>query len=424
MFNTDFVFSDGKLTAVLDGGAGSSGKGKLGSFLCEHSQKWKFARHTFTPQAGHWVKLDDTPDGFFYQALNSCAYLVNRYEKLYVAPGAAIELSRFEEEVKRHKIPAAKIGVSPLTSVLQDIDKGYERGTLDLEGNELLEPIPGGPLIGSGSTRHGCGANRARRVLRHKKALFAKDCPQLKPYLCDVSNEIMDRLDRGESGLLEIAQGFQLSYLLPAMFPHTTSRNCTVAAAIDDLMVSPYYLGKVILNFRTFPIRIHNHVYQDIKTKKSLNWDEVIARWKPEGQAEPTPEVLKPFGIEMIEGDSGPPYHDQTELSRAQLNELIGSPNLVDEMTSVTKLPRRYFTFSRQNVKDSIRHNNTGSDVYLSLNFANYVDPNLESIRGVGMDAIPGESRLRGWIDKNLGDYRQQLRFIGTGAKTDDMVLL
>src|SRR5947209_11945600 len=104
MFNTDFVFTPGKLTITLDGGAGSSGKGKLGSFLCEHAGNWTFACNTFMPQAGHSVKLDDGKE-LLYKTFNSCAYLTDRYEKLYIAPGATIELSAFWEELEKNNIP-------------------------------------------------------------------------------------------------------------------------------------------------------------------------------------------------------------------------------------------------------------------------------------------------------------------------------
>src|SRR5947209_8531498 len=137
MFNTDFVFTPGKLTITLDGGAGSSGKGKLGSFLCEHADNWTFACNTFMPQAGHWVKLDDEKRTFFYQTFNSCAYLADRYERLFIGPGAAIELPAFWREIEESSIPRHKIGISPLTSVLQEIDTGYERGTCDFAGNAL-----------------------------------------------------------------------------------------------------------------------------------------------------------------------------------------------------------------------------------------------------------------------------------------------
>src|ERR1022692_4924281 len=112
-FSTGFVFSPGKLTITLDGGAGSSGKGKLGSFLCEHANNWQFACNTFTPQAAHWVRLDDGRS-LLYQTFNSCAYLSDKYEKLYIAPGATIDLLAFRREVEESRIPRKKIGISPI----------------------------------------------------------------------------------------------------------------------------------------------------------------------------------------------------------------------------------------------------------------------------------------------------------------------
>jgi len=64
--NTDFCFSPGKLTTVLDASAGSSGKGKIGSFVAEHSDNFQFCCNTFMPQAGHWVKLDDGSTYFYW----------------------------------------------------------------------------------------------------------------------------------------------------------------------------------------------------------------------------------------------------------------------------------------------------------------------------------------------------------------------
>src|SRR6185437_10334890 len=118
MFDTSFVFTPGKLTFTLDGGAGSSGKGKLGSFLCQNAENWQFACNTFMPQAAHWVKLDDGRK-LLYKSFNSCAYLADRYEKLFIGPGAAIQLEEFHREIDESRIPRKKIGISPLTAILQ-----------------------------------------------------------------------------------------------------------------------------------------------------------------------------------------------------------------------------------------------------------------------------------------------------------------
>lgn len=417
MFDTNFVFKPGKLTITLDGGAGSSGKGKLGSFLCEHAENWQFACNTFMPQAAHWVKLDDGRE-YLYKTLNSCAYLIDRYEKLYIAPGATISLDEFNREMEKNKVPRKKIGISHLTSILQDIDGRFERGVCDINGDDV-ESRDGGYLAKTGTTAKGCGINRARRLIRHPMAKYARDIPELKDLLCDVPSEIMSRLDSGQAGLFEVAQGFQLSYLLSDFYPHTTSRNCTVAAGLDDLMIPPIYGGNVILNFRTFPIRICSLKYVDRATGNHLTMEEVAQRTGVPYEAV-TVENLEAADIQYVVGDSGPGYSDQEETKWDEITRLSGSPKPLFEATSSTRLPRRPFTFSRMNVEHAIRHNRTHGELFLSLNFADYVDHGLSGARQLEVNS----EKLQKWLTDNLADQLDKLRFIGTGEKTNDMIQL
>jgi len=424
MFNTSFLFDKGKLTTIMDGGAGSSGKGKLGAFIAEHADNWQFACNTFAPQAGHWVRNDDG-NSYFYQTFNSCSYL-DKYEKLYVGPGSIIELPAFFREVEESNIDLRKVGISPVCAILQDQDSSFERGETDLDGN----PVKGSEgTMKKGSTCHGVGACTARRRLRRSDTLLARDIPELKECICDTATEIMDRLDAGQAGMLEIAQGFQLSYLIPEMYPYCTSRNCTVAAGLDDLMVPPMYAGKVVLNYRTYPIRISNYKYisktaiaaqqssgdgfeRKIDVGTHLTWNEI--------------QLFDEFGYkyDRYEGSSGPGYSDQKETSWEEVTRSSSSPTNIIEITSVTKLPRRVFTFSKKNVEQSIRHNRTGHPIYLSINFANYVDNGIAGRRMNGIHASDLSGRLIGWYKNNLepvlGDA--QLAFLGTGARTDDFI--
>jgi len=434
MGETNFVFKRGKLTTILDAQAGSSGKGVIGSYVCQHADNWQFACNTFMPQAGHWVKLDDGRS-FFYQTLNSCAYNHDKFEKLYIGPGATIELPALWRELEENGLPRHKLGISPITSILQDIDAGYERGTHGWDGKPLADTVAGGPLASTGSTAHGCGANRARRVLRRREARYAKDIPELREFLCDVPSEVMERLRQGQSGLLEVAQGFQLSYMLQNMFPFTTSRNCTVAAGFDDMMVAPLHVGPVILNFRTYPIRINSNKYIDMASGKHLTWPEVLEAikhidptlpaWDIVGQ-QPSAAGLATVGVNMVVGNSGPGYHDHEETNWEAITSTSGSREPITEITSVTKLPRRVFTFSRQNMHEAIRHNATGHDIYLSVNFVNYVDATLLGVRG-NINSINDRlltDKVRGWFLDNLRPYLGMLRFIGTGPRTDDKIVV
>ena len=101
--DTNFCFEPGKLTVLLDVTYGSSAKGKLASFITEHATNWDFCCNAFMPNAGHWVKLDDGRE-FFYQTFNSCAYNHEKFEKMYIGPGAVIELPAFWKELEKNII--------------------------------------------------------------------------------------------------------------------------------------------------------------------------------------------------------------------------------------------------------------------------------------------------------------------------------
>jgi adenylosuccinate synthase len=403
---TNFLFTPGRLTFTLDAQAGSSGKGKVGSYICQNADNWQFCVNTFAPQAGHWVKLQDGRS-FFYQTLNSCAHQIDKYEKMYIAPGAMIELPAFFREIEENNVPKHKIGISPIASILQDIDQGFERGIVDFDGKTVATRHDG--TMKSGTTAHGVGACRARRVLRRPEAKYAKDIPQLREFICDVPHEIMCRLDDGQAGLMEIAQGFQLSYLLSEFFPHTTSRNCTVMAALDDSMIPPLYAGNVVINLRTYPIRISSKKYI-AKNGTHLTWEQVQS-----GKYE----------YDTIDSNSGPGYSDQLETTWEEVTKSSGSPTSIMEITSVTKLPRRVFTFSKENLRAAIRYNQTAHRIYLSLNFVNYVDYAMHAQRGEFNLKNPIiTSRVRNWIADNFGEYEPMIAMLGTGPLTEDTILI
>lgn len=410
-FYTSNFFSKGKLSVVMDGGAGSSGKGAIGSFLAAHADNWQFCCNAFSAQAGHWVRLNDGRK-FFYQTFNSCTYMHDRFEKMYIGPGACIELEALWREMAENRLPADKLGIHPLVAIIQEKDAAYERGEVNFEGEETR---PHHGTMKHGSTTHGVGACRARRVLRRDDVVLAKDVPELRPFLCDVTAEIMERLDRGQAGLMEIAQGYQLSLYNSNMYPHVTSRTVTVAGALDEMNLPITTVGNVLINFRTYPIRINNNKYLDI-AGEHLTWEQVLDYHKSGKK------------VITIEGNSGPGYPDQQEVTWDEVTKWSGSPYYLMEITSVTKLPRRVFTFSQQNLRESILQNRTYGRTFICINFMNYVDWSMSEVKGVGEDLVT--PKVRKWLVDNVMPVitslggRAELRYLGTGPHTDDKIVL
>jgi hypothetical protein len=241
--------------------------------------------------------------------------------------------------------------------------------------------------------------------------VLAKDTPSLEPFLCDTQIEIMERLERGESGLFEIAQGYQLS-LMSKFYPKATSRNVSVAAALDDALLPPVVAGPFIANLRTFPIRVNSNKYVRISDGKILTW----AEW---GQT-PEPDRKK------IVGDSGGWYADQLELTWEDISKNAGKT--IFEQTSLTKLPRRVASFSRIVLDEGLRFNDIGDDIYISINFMNYVDGSVEGKRTTE-DIMT--TKVKSWIKENilrygLGSYWDRVRgyYIGTWKTIDDSIFI
>lgn len=406
MKKTNSVFVPGKLSILLDASAGSSGKGKIAAYICENADNFQFVCNTFSTQASHTI-VDDSGT-YIYKQLNSIAHKHEKFEKMYIGHGSVVTLSALLNEIELTGISVEKLGISPVAAILQDIDQKFEMGLVDMEG--LPTKTQHGGTIKYGSTCSGVGATRARKVLRKPNTLLARDVPELAPYICDVPSEIMARLDSGQSGLLEMSQGFQLSYGLAEFYPYCTSRNCTVAAGLDDMMLPPKYAGNVILNLRTFPIRIHSYKYISTEDGHHLTWEEVNSGNVPHNK---------------IDSNSGPGWEDQEEISWEKLTEDAGAPELIMECTTLTKLPRRAFTFSKDNLIQAIKHNDTGNRIFLSLNFVNYVDWEVNEAKKD--ENIPMTEKIKDFVNENIVPVMEKfnnvsLEWLGTGAHTDETV--
>lgn len=458
-------FIPGKISVILDSSSGSSGKGKIGSYVTkENVGNYHFVCNTFSTQASHFVFDKGQPE-FCYKQFNSCAHRHEEFEKMYIGHGSVITLKAFFDEVKKTGIPLSKIGLSPLIGICQDNDRLYEEGKVDLAGN----PMEHNGTISNGSTCSGVGAVRARRVLRDKNILLAKDVPELKDMICDVSGEILERLNRGQSGLLEVAQGFQLSNGYK-FYPNCTARNVTVAGALDDMFLPITVVGNVMLNLRTFPIRIaskkyvatgdvevelpidiqapthaiqylthaacqqagidpamveKSHAINPMATSTKVGGIRIVMKTKLTGKHLTHNEVKAGYiKFNEVSSYSGDGYDDQTEISWEEVEKGYGK--VIDDdikLTSLTKLMRRVFTYSQKNLEDSIIYNQTPHKIFLSLNFINWVDGAMEGT--TTPDAVT--TKAQAWIDDNIAPVMKKfdnviLAYLGTGRYTEETI--
>jgi adenylosuccinate synthase len=104
-----------------------------------------------------------------------------------------------------------------------------------------------------GTTGRGVGPAIEERVRRTAK--LARDVPELKPYLMDVSEETNRAIDAGKKVLLEGTQGIQLS-LFHGGYPYVTGRDTSAAAICSEAGVGPTKVDNVLLVFKSFMTRV------------------------------------------------------------------------------------------------------------------------------------------------------------------------
>jgi adenylosuccinate synthase len=231
-------------------------------------------------------------------------------------PGSLLDLDVFVSEVKAARALGYLGGVRFLV---------HENCAVVLERHREAEADGG---TAPGSTRKGCGEAHIERVKRNPKRInlvsqIDRD-HEFFGMVELVSTLEIQRVYRGARGVqVEGCQGYSLS-VYHGQYPYCTYRDVTTASLLSDCGI-PYGLPvKVYGTFRTYPIRVANR-------PESGEW-------------------------------SGPAYPDSQETTF----ESIGQKQ---ELTTVTKLPRRIFTFSHTQAEEACVQN--GVEVAF-LNFANY----------------------------------------------------
>lgn len=347
------------LHVVVDLQFGSTGKGLLAGYLGK-----KISPDTLItawgPNSGH-TYVDEFGEKFVNIMLPNAIQTSNRLRRVLIGPGSIINPEIMLDEVRRYwpKLASCQLLIHPHAAVVT-------------EEHRHLEAQYG---FGIGSTMKGVGEAVIQKMRRRTgEGVFPNIAREAlaRTELADfvTTAEIYNRaVDDADVVLLEGAQGFSLG-INSGFYPYCTSRECTTAQLISDCGL-PF--GGSSLNVygvaRTYPIRVANR-YKD--------------------------------GV-MV-GTSGPGYDDQRELNWSDIGR-------EPELTTVTKLPRRIFTFSEEQIAAAVRMN--GVDCVF-LNFCNYDWP-----PDTPADHEVNDAKLRDKIDA-IEKYAP-VRWLGWGPKVTDV---
>jgi adenylosuccinate synthase len=213
-------------------------------------------------------------------------------------------------EIRQTGVNPNRLAIDPDAWVITDEDVDTER-QMNLQGK-------------IGSTGSGTGAAVIRRLSRNQRASFAKEVPELAPFLCDTAALLSKELATGKQVIVEGTQGFGLSPLHSRQHPNCTSRDTTAAAFLSEAGLSPLDVAQVVLVIRAHPIRV-----------------------------------------------AGPSGALPNEIDWRTVTQESGSPTPLIEFTSVTQKVRRVARFDAEVVKRAIAHNRPTTIV---LNHLDYID--------------------------------------------------
>jgi len=342
-----------KVDVIVDLQYGSTGKGLLVGYLAENGP-YDAVVTGWAPNAGHTYIAKDGRKFIHTHLANGIVGPAVR--KVFLGPGSLINPAQLLEEIEQCRDIIEKkdiqIYIHPHAAIVTERHIEEEAG----------------PMTKIGSTKKGVGAAMIQRIRRNPDDQnVAAGCKELKDYVCTV-DEYRKELKDSEYVLVEGAQGYGLS-MYHGFYPFTTSRDVSIWQILADSgiqaadVLDKYKITKIraLGTCRTYPIRVANR-FDDQGTQV---------------------------------GYSGPCYDDQEEITF----ESIGQKT---ELTTVTKLPRRIFTFSGQQIKEAIDHNG----VYeVFLNFVNYVRTEVELID----------------IIQRIERKDTQVRWIGTGPTYQDV---
>ena len=326
-----------KAHLIMDFQWGSTGKGAIAGYLAKRGN-YDTAVCAFSVNAGHTYIDAERGIHVMTQQIPTSAIASPTVKTVLIGPGSSIHAPTLMDEITRYSryLEGKRIMIHPHAVAIEDYhtEQEVEWGMAKI-----------------GSTVHGVGAAMIERVRRNP------DNPvtvghrwlgtEMEQYVTTVG-KYREALDASENIIIEGAQGFCLSHYHGA-YPYTTSRDVTPWQIAADCGL-PYKWAsyiQVIGSTRCFPIRVNNRT-----------------------------------------GSSGPYYDDQVELDWDYFAPIGVSP----EMTTVTKLKRRIFTFSQKQIQEAAFHCGGYWDTKVFLNFANYTadQEELATIIHKIEDPVPG----------------------------------
>lgn len=357
------LLNNKNLTIVIDGQAGSCGKGKICGYLSK-KDNFHLSTNNWSSNAGH-TYVGDNGEKVIVSHLPIA--MLNPDCKLVLNAGCVITPEILFDEIRKYikLIGNRKIYIHPRAMIILEKHREEEKRK-----------------IKSGSTFKGCGSAQAEKIVRSPNIILAKDYFKNTPVDLKDIIEITDTAkiinECNDNILIEGAQGQDLDINYGLKYPHVTSRMCSASQLIADAGCSPFKVKDVYMIIRPYPIRISNETN---------------------------------FGDNIYSGD----YDGSNEITWHDVKERCGCPVNLEEYTTVTKKVRRVFEMSWSRLKYNTMIN---QPTQIVLNFAQYID--WRAYRCTHYKELP--LKVKEFIKKIEATTNIPVTIVGTGERNCDII--
>ena len=372
--------------AVIDGQAGSCGKGKVcAEFALENKPELAITNNM--PNAGHTCVINGQKRIFRNIPVSS----VNPNTTLLMGAGSVIDMEVLEQEYENNidLVAGREIIAHPNIPIIEDWHKEEEKLKLK-----------------AGSTFKGGGSCLANKIMRPSDLKRFKGYKSIRVVSYDEYYKVLkEYLLKAKKILIEGSQGCDLDINHSGHYPHVTSRQISVTQMLADSGISLKHLKEIIMVIRPFPIRISNttnigkEIYSGNYGKsEELSWPQI--------------NIASEIG-------SYPIVIDEVDIANHE------GENIKDftEYTTVTQQKRRVFDIDICQLQRNIQIN-TPDSIY--LNFFQQLDNIYENIKGSTIDFNQGEVYFNRYLREYLYWLENELNVpitkLGTGAENGSYI--
>lgn len=323
------------LTIIVGGFFGDEGKGKIAAYL-GLKDKPKIAVRCGAINAGHTVVLD----GQTWKLRIIPSAFLNKETRLMIPAGALIKIDLLHKEIVETGV-TGRLFIDFKTGIIENQHVEYEKK------NSVLTDV-------IGSTLQGVGAAMADRVLRRLK--LAKDIPELKNMLTDVSHEVNDAVDKGENVIIEGTQGTFLS-LYHGTYPFVTSRDTTAQAFASEVGVGCKKVDEIIVVFKSYVTRVGQGPLDN-----ELSPDEIVKRgWIEKGTVTGRPRRVAPFDFKLAR--KAVILNSATQAAITKLDSLFPEAKNVTKWDKLPRNAKAWIEETEEKLKVPVTLIGTGPDV-------------------------------------------------------------